>query len=126
MVSYKQASKHSAHNLNNSTFNTPTKAANPKISKLNKTQVKMAEEEKEKGMKIDEIHGMFNIVMTKLEKLDMIEERIKSVEEDMKGVKHSTEFAHTEIKEIKEEQKGMRANKKTDRENRGRKRCIMQ
>ena len=115
MALCKQASKRSAQNLNNSTFNTPTKAAKPKISKLNETPVKMAEEEKEKGMKIDEIHGMLKIVMTKLEKLDVIEERIKSVEEDMKGVKHSIEFAHAEIKEIKEEQKGVRANEKETR-----------
>ena len=45
---------------------------------------------------------MLKITTKKLDKLDVIENHIKVVEEDLKDVKDSIEYAHAEIIELKE------------------------
>jgi hypothetical protein len=49
-----------------------------------------------------EIHNMFSTMMKKLEKLD-------AIESDMKQIKHSLEFAHAEITDLKKEQETAKA-----------------
>ncbi len=46
---------------------------------------------------------MMKAMMKKLEKLDSIDTRVKTVENDLKSVKESIEFAHAEIKDLKKE-----------------------
>ncbi|CAB3981030.1 Hypothetical predicted protein [Paramuricea clavata] len=50
-----------------------------------------------------QIHQMFTTMMTKLEKLD-------AIEADMKEMKHSLEFAHAEIADLKKENDTSKAN----------------
>jgi septal ring factor EnvC (AmiA/AmiB activator) len=53
---------------------------------------------------------MMSEVMMKLDKLDLIEDRVKSFEQDLKSVKDSIEFAHAEVNDLKienEERKKM-------------------
>jgi hypothetical protein len=40
---------------------------------------------------------MFQGIMTKLEKLDTIETKVKCIEDDLKEIKSSVEHAHAEI-----------------------------
>jgi septal ring factor EnvC (AmiA/AmiB activator) len=44
---------------------------------------------------------MMSEVMMKLDKLDLIEDRVKSFEQDLKSVKDSIEFAHAEVNDLK-------------------------
>jgi translation elongation factor EF-1alpha len=44
--------------------------------------------------RIEDIHEMMKIMMNKLDKLDVIEERLKTFENDMNDVKDSVEYAH--------------------------------
>lgn len=44
---------------------------------------------------------MMTEMMKKLDKLDLIEERVKSFEQDLKAVKDSIEFAHAEVNDLK-------------------------
>ena len=50
-------------------------------------------------------------VMQKLEKLDSIDTRVKTIESNWNSVKESIEFAHAEIKDLKKESE---ARKQTD------------
>ena len=52
-------------------------------------------------------------MMKKLDKREIIEQRIMTVEQDLKDVKDSIEFAHAEIYELKEDNE---ARKKADDE----------
>lgn len=54
---------------------------------------------------------MMKAMMKKLEKLDSIDTRVKTVESDLKSVKESIEFAHAEIRELKKDNE---TRKKTD------------
>jgi hypothetical protein len=60
------------------------------------------EKEDEKTIDMKEIHNMFSTMMKKLEKLD-------AIESDMKQIKHSLEFAHAEITDLKKEQETAKA-----------------
>ena len=94
MVGRQQATKHSAQNLNNSHQCMPLKAVKSKI-KPNTAEKRMEDEEGVQDDSIREIHKMFN-KMVKLQKLDQIES-------DMKEIKHSLEFVHAKIDELKKE-----------------------
>ncbi|CAB3989179.1 Hypothetical predicted protein [Paramuricea clavata] len=53
---------------------------------------------------------MMSEMMMKLDKLDSIEDKVKSFEQDLKSVKDSIEFAHAEVNDLKidnEERKKM-------------------
>ena len=63
----------------------------------------MEEKEEEKEIDMQEIQQMFMIMMGKLEKLD-------GIEADMKEIKHSLEYAHAEIADLKRENETTRAN----------------
>ena len=76
----------------------------------------MVEEETGRTITLDEIHEMLKIMMKKLDKLDVIENRIKVVEEDLKDVKDSIEHAHAEIIELKEGHEATKAKNKETKE----------
>jgi hypothetical protein len=59
------------------------------------------EEEGGKSNKLDEIHNTLKIVMKKLDKFDVIEGRMKTLEEDLRDVKTSMEYAHAQITDLK-------------------------
>jgi septal ring factor EnvC (AmiA/AmiB activator) len=59
------------------------------------------EEEGRKSNKLDEIHNTLKIVMKKLDKLDVIEGRMKTLEEDLRDVKTSMKYAHAQITDLK-------------------------
>ena len=65
--------------------------------------------------KLSEIYSMLKMVMAKLDTLDDIKKRIVNVEQDVKDMKSSIEFAHAEGKDLKEE---VERSKKSDNENR--------
>ena len=44
---------------------------------------------------------MFEIIMKKLSKLDIIDSRMQSLEQELKEVKSSIEFVHAEVEDIK-------------------------
>ena len=58
-------------------------------------------EEGGKSNKLDEIHNTLKIMMKKLDKLDMIEGRMKTLKEDLRDVKTSMEYAHAQITDLK-------------------------
>ena len=47
-----------------------------------------------------EIGSMFEVIMGKLSKLDDIDSRIKSVEQELKTMKASVEFVHEEVQDL--------------------------
>ena len=71
--------------------------------------------------KLSEIYSMLKTVMAKLDTLDDGNKRIVNVEQDAKELKSSIEFAHAEVKDLKEE---VERSKKSDIENRMRIDCL--
>ena len=69
--------------------------------------------EEDKTTETSSVTSMFDMIMTKLGKLDIIDNRMKSVEQELKEMKHSLEFVHAEVKDIKDENE---KRKKTDGE----------
>ena len=51
------------------------------------------------------LKSMMKAMMQKLEKLDSIDTRVKTIENDLKSVKESIEFTHAEIKDLKKKVK---------------------
>ena len=103
-----QATKRSAQNLNKTHLCTPSKAVKSKIYKPNTPDRRMEEKEEEKEIDMREIRQMFTIMMGKLEKLD-------GIEADMKEIKHSLEYAHAEIADLKRENETTKANQEQAR-----------
>jgi hypothetical protein len=93
----KHAPKRSAQNINNSLTNSPVKSVQSKIPKRNDTK-EVKEEEKDENVK-----EMFEIIMSKLSKLDIIDSRMESIEKDLNEVKNSVEFVHAEVQDLKKE-----------------------
>ena len=83
----------------------PIKSVRSKIPKLNSTLNKSEDESSCEEVKLADIHNLIQIMMQKLDKLELIEGRLKSVESDLKEVKGSIEFAHAEVVDLKEENK---------------------
>ena len=105
MATRKQSLKRSAQNLNISMTKTPTKPVQSNISKPKDTME--SEDEKETDVK-----EMFEIIMGKLSKLDDIDSRVKSIENDLKNMKDSVEFVHAEVKDLKKENESRKAGEK--------------
>jgi hypothetical protein len=105
MATSKHSSKRSAQNLNNSSTNTPIKSVRTKIPKLNSTPNKSEDESSCEEVKLADIHNLIQIMVQKLDKLELIDGRLKSVESDLKEVKGLIEFAHAEVVDLKEENK---------------------
>ncbi|CAB4032727.1 Hypothetical predicted protein [Paramuricea clavata] len=87
---------------NKSVQNSPNKAkksdnVTPKAMK--ETKVESIDE----VSKIGKLYKMMQTVLVKLETLDLINERILSVEQNVKSLTESIEFAHGEISDLKEE-----------------------
>ncbi|CAB4035709.1 Hypothetical predicted protein, partial [Paramuricea clavata] len=113
MSKRQQPSRGSAQELAKSVQNSPNKAkksdnVTPKAMKETKV------ESMDEVSKIDELYKMMQTVLAKLETLDLINERILSVEQNVKSLTESIEFAHGEIRDLKEE---MVKRKETEREN---------
>ena len=53
----------------------------------------------------DMMKAMMKAMMQKLEKLDSIDTRVKTIENDLKSVKESIEFTHAEITDLKKKVK---------------------
>ena len=87
--------------MNSSNLGTPVKSVKAKIPKPNTLVRVMVGREEAKAIDMHEIQEMFTAMMVKLEKLDHIES-------DMKEIKHSLEYAHAEIVDLK---KGNETNK---------------
>ena len=100
MSAKKHALKRSAQNINNSISNTPSKPVQSKLPKPNECNDMMKSKENEKDA---EIRSMFEVIVGKLSKLDGIDSRIKSVEQELKTMKASVEFVHEEVQDLKNE-----------------------
>ena len=61
-----------------------------------------------KEVNMQEVQRMFTALMDKLKKLD-------NIEADMKEIKHSLEFAHQEIADLKKENEANKAKHERDR-----------
>jgi hypothetical protein len=102
MALKKQAGKRTAQSLNISSTSTPTKPVRSKISKANSEENIVDQSEDGETINLKSIHDMMKAMMKKLEKLDSIDTRVKTVESDLKSVKESIEFAHAEIRANRE------------------------
>ena len=111
MASKQHAAKRTAQTLNNSNTSTPTKPVPSKIPKHNMSNNKKEETETEKPIQLKDIHDMMKAMMTKLEKLDLIEIKVHAVEEDLRKMRDSIEYVHAEVDDLKAENI---ARKKTD------------
>jgi CRISPR/Cas system-associated endoribonuclease Cas2 len=97
MSKRQHASKRSAHEIAKSAQNTP---------KITKDTQQLTPKSKEEEMdRIDELCSMMQTVIKKLETLDLIKDRILSVEQDVKSLKESINFAHAELNDLKKEMK---------------------
>ena len=95
MASQEHATKRTAQTVIDIVIIKPIKSAR---SKHNNTPKRMeGEEPRRKKVDLEDIHEMMKAMMKKLDTLDIIEERLKSVEHDINDVKESIEFAHGEI-----------------------------
>ena len=70
----------------------------------NNTPGKIGESSASNEVKLEDIHAMMQIMM-KLDKLELIEDRIKNVESDLRDVRESIDFARAEVEDLKEDQK---------------------
>jgi chromosome segregation ATPase len=61
----------------------------------------MEENKSGEKIKLEDIHEMMTMVMKRLDKLDVIEDKLKTFEHDIKEVKRSVEFAHADIDDLK-------------------------
>ena len=60
------------------------------------------------GTKHEDVQSMFELILGKLDKLNVIDDRVKSVKRELKELRASLEFAHGEIKDLKEENKALK------------------
>ena len=81
--------------------NTPIKSNATKIPKYNSTPNRMEENKSGEKIKLEDIHEMMTMMMKKLGKLDVIEDKLKTFEHDIKEVKISVEFSHADIDDLK-------------------------
>ncbi|CAB4026051.1 Hypothetical predicted protein [Paramuricea clavata] len=116
MASKKQAGKRTAQSLNISSTTTPTKPVRSKISKANSEENIVDQSEDGETINLKSIHDMMKAMMKKLEKLDSIDTRVKTVESDLKSVKESIEFAHAEIRELKKDNENRKKTDETTKE----------
>ena len=110
MATKQHAFKRSAQALNVSNTSTPIKATQSKIPKCNNEESKKKETEPGEEKNLNDIFNMMSEMMMKLDKLDSIEDRVKTFEQDLKSVKDSIEFARAEVNDLKidnEERKKM-------------------
>ena len=79
-MSARQASKRGAQILNNSLSNTPSKPVRSKMGKRNESKEGMEE------TKHEDVQSMFDLI---LGKLDVIDDRVESVEQELKELRAS-------------------------------------
>ncbi|CAB4044117.1 unc-13-like C, partial [Paramuricea clavata] len=103
MATERHAAKRSAQNLNNSNISMPNKAVKTKIQKLKNEKNDVEESNNEKEIELKDIYEMMQSMMTRLNKLDSIESRVMTFEEELRDMRASIEYAHGDIKELKDE-----------------------
>ena len=101
-MSRTHASKRSAQNTNNSTIKTPIKSNRDKISEAKNTPNDMDKNLKSE-VKLEDLYEIISDMSKKLDKLDIIQENMQAIEQDLKEVKKSIEYAHKEIDDRKKE-----------------------
>ena len=100
-MSRTHASKRSAQNTNNSTVKTPIKSNRGKISQAKRTPNDMDKNLKSE-VKLEDLYEIISDMSKKLNKLDIVQENRQAIEQDLKEVKKSIEYAHKEIDNLKE------------------------
>ncbi len=65
--------------------------------------MKTDKNDEKKDVKLEDIRALILVMNEKLNKLDMIEDQIVEMKTDLNAVKHSVEFAHEEIGDLKKE-----------------------
>ncbi len=113
----KHALRSSAQKESKFNVNTPIDKKKINASKVNETPSRLPEKNGEKRPEMDRIDEMFDMikaVMAKLDTSDEIKQRIVCVERELIEMKNSIEFAHAEVKELKEE---VAETKRSDQEN---------
>ena len=101
-MSRTHASKRSAQNTNNSTIKTPIKSNRDKTSEAKSTPNDMDKNLKSE-VKLEDLYEIISDMSKKLDKLDIIQENMQAIEQDLKEVKKSIEYAHKEIDDLKKE-----------------------
>ena len=103
MSTRQHASKRAQREIANNVTKSPTNKQNLNITKLPNTPDGSTMENNDQNTKIEEIYAMMKTMMKKLDTLEHIEKRIKAVEQDVKDLKTSLEYAHLEVVDIKKE-----------------------
>ncbi len=105
MVLSVHASKCSSQNSNEILQNMPLKGKKSKIPKISDSPMKTNKNDKEKDVKLEDIHALILVMNDMIEdyKFDMIEDQIVEMKTDLNAVKHSVEFVHEEIGDLKKE-----------------------
>jgi tRNA threonylcarbamoyladenosine modification (KEOPS) complex Pcc1 subunit len=106
MLTRQHALKSSAEKVSIYTSKNEVNMSKVKSVKVNSTPSKSAErsgKKQDETDRIDEIYAMLKTVMAKLDTLDDIQKRIVCVEREFKEMKTSLEFAHAEVKDLKDE-----------------------
>ena len=83
MATGRNAAKRNAQNLNNSSTSSPMKATKSKILKHTHDQNQKEELEMKEDVQLKDIFDMMKTMMTRLDKLDLIETKVNSVEQDV-------------------------------------------
>ncbi|CAB3983606.1 Hypothetical predicted protein [Paramuricea clavata] len=97
------ASKRSIKSLNESLNKTPMKNKGSKIPKMSDSPMARGEKEEHKAINLEDIHSLIVTMNQKLNKLDTIEAQICEMKKELNEVKHSVDYAHEEINDLKTE-----------------------
>ena len=98
MATRKQAQKRTPQNIQNSLSSSPKSPVQTQKSKANDNTNTLEENE---DVNLKDIWKMMQEMMTKLDKLDRIEERMTAMNTEIKDIKTSLEYAHDEIEDLK-------------------------
>ena len=102
VMSVTQGSKHSAQNTNNYLKKTPIKS-----NQNTKMEDKSTEKEMNKNLgskvKLQDIFELISGMSKKMDKLDIIQENMENIQTELKEVRKSIEYAHSEIDDLKKE-----------------------
>ena len=99
-MSVTQGSKRSAQNTNNSLKKTLINSGQNK-----KMEDKSAEKEMSNNLESEVIFELISGMSKKMDKLDIIQENMENIQTELKEVRKSIEYAHSEIDDLKKENK---------------------
>ena len=109
MVTRSHASKRAAQSFKNTPTITPKEVVQDKTIKG--TSEHNEEESRNSPAEIENIENMFKIIMTKLKKLDTIDERMNVMRQELIDVKKSLDYAY-EMSDLKKENIELRKSEK--------------